>query len=217
MSLATPFRLVGRLALAATLVLAVPVLCGTSMARAANPAETFVLSNIQTGYEILNDSKATPTQRRVQFQAFLLKVTDMKRTADFTLGQYGRTASLPDRTAFESAFRDYAIAVYQSYFDKYAGQTLDVTGTTDHAPDDFIVATKLVNMNDHSGQQPLAIDFRVRTDTGTPVIVDFSVEGIWLALEERDQFNAFLGQNNGSVPALSSHLNQLRQKYSISN
>ena len=43
------------------------------------------------------------------------------------------------------------------------------------------------------------MDFRVRTDTGKPVVMDFSVAGIWLALEERDQFTAFLGQNNGNI------------------
>ena len=53
------------------------------------------------------------------------------------------------------------------------------------------------------------MDFRVRTDTGKPVVVDFSVAGIWLALEERDQFTAFLGQNNGNIPTLVAHLTDL--------
>jgi hypothetical protein len=42
------------------------------------------------------------------------------------------------------------------------------------------------------------------------VLVDFSVAGIWLALEERDQFVAFLGLNDGSIPKLIEHLNHLR-------
>ena len=125
----------------------------------------------------------------------------MKRIADFTLGQYRRGASPADLAAFDAAFQNYAVAVYQSYFAKYAGQTLKVTGSQARAPDDFIVATQLIDPNDHSGQQPLEVDFRVRTDTGKPVVVDFSVAGIWLALEERDQFTAFLGQNNGNIHA----------------
>src|SRR6185437_3970413 len=101
------------------------------------------------------------------------------------------------------------ISVYQSYFAKYAGQTLKVTNSTERAPGDFIVATNLIDPNDHSGQPPLEVDFRVRTDTGKPVVVDFSVAGIWLALEERDQFTAFLGQNGGNVRLLISHLSDL--------
>ena len=44
-------------------------------------------------------------------------------------------------------------------------------------------------------------------------MIDFSVAGIWLALEERDQFSAFLGQNNGSIPTLVSHLHDLAKTF----
>ena len=53
------------------------------------------------------------------------------------------------------------------------------------------------------------MDFRVRTDTGKPVLVDVSVSGIWLSLEERDQFTAFLGQNGGNIRTLIAHLSDL--------
>ncbi len=105
------------------------------------------------------------------------------------------------------------MAVYQSYFARYAGQSLKVTGSTQRAPDDFIVATALIDPNDHSGQPPLEVDFRIRTDAGKPVVVDFSVAGIWLALEERDQFTAFLGQNNGNLKDLNAHLGDLAKQY----
>ena len=42
-----------------------------------------------------------------------------------------------------------------------------------------------------------------------PVLVDVAYQGIWLSLEERDQFVAFLGQNNGNVRTLISHLSEL--------
>ena len=60
---------------------------------------------------------------------------------------------------------------------------------------------------------PLEVDFRVRTDGGRPVVVDFSVAGIWLALEERDQFTAFLGQNNGNIHTLDWHLSDLAKQF----
>jgi len=43
--------------------------------------------------------------------------------------------------------------------------------------------------------------------------VDFSVAGIWLAIEERDQFTAFLGQNGGNISTLIGHLNDLAKQY----
>ena len=200
----------------AVLAMAVTLAAGlatTVPAMAANQAEEFVQDNIHRGLDILNNKGLATDQRRSQFENFLLGLTDMKRIADFTLGQYRRSASPADVTAFEAAFQNYAVAVYQSYFSKYAGQTLKVTGSQARTPDDFIVATQLIDPNDNSGQQPLEVDFRVRTDTGKPVVVDFSVAGIWLALEERDQFTAFLGQNNGNVRTLIAHLSDLAKQF----
>jgi phospholipid transport system substrate-binding protein len=180
---------------------------------AATPAETFVQNNIHVGLDILNNKSLSTDTRRTQFSTFLLGLTDMKRIADFTLGQYRRGASPADLAAFDTAFQNYAVAVYQSYFAKYAGQTLKVTNSQARTADDFIVATQMIDPNDHSGQAPLEVDFRVRTDTGKPVVTDFSVAGIWLALEERDQFTSFLGQNGGNIHALIGHLDDLAKQY----
>ncbi|HWY62489.1 MAG TPA: ABC transporter substrate-binding protein [Rhizomicrobium sp.] len=182
-------------------------------AAAATPAESYVQDNIHKGIDLLNNKAASADQRRTQFETFLLGLTDMKRIANFTLGQYRRSASPADLAAFDAAFQNYAVAVYQSYFSRYAGQTLKVTGSQARASDDFIVATQLIDPNDHSGQPPLEVDFRVLTDTGKPVVIDFAVSGIWLAIEERDQFTSFLGQNGGNIALLNSHLNDLAKQY----
>lgn len=197
--------------LATLLSLSAALFAGPALA--ASPAEDFVQQNIHKGLELLNNKQLSADQRRTQFEGFLLGLTDMKRIADFTLGQYRRTASPQDLAAFESAFQNYAVAVYQSYFAKYAGQSLKVTGSQARSQDDFIVATQLIDPSDKSGQQPLEVDFRVRTDSGKPVVVDFSVAGIWLALEERDQFTAFLGQNNGNIHTLIAHLSDLAKQF----
>jgi len=207
-----PFQLIRHLVLALGLLLAAPLLA-TPAAAATNPAEQYVADNIHKGLDILNNKSLSPAQRREQFESFLLGLTDMKRIAVFTLGNYRRSASPADVDAFNAAFQNYAVAVYQSYFAKYAGQTLKVTNSTERAPGDYIVTTALIDPNDHSGQQPLEVDFRVRTDAGKPVVVDVSVAGIWLALEERDQFTAFLGQNGGNIKLLNSHLNDLAKQY----
>src|SRR6202012_591202 len=74
-------------------------------------------------------------------------------------------------------------------------------------PTDFIVQTQLIDPT--SNQPPAEVDFRVRTDTGKPVLVDVAYQGIWLSLEQRDQFVAFLGQNNGNFRSLVAHLSDL--------
>jgi phospholipid transport system substrate-binding protein len=189
-----------------TLLAAAPLLAA-GPAFAANASESFVADNIHVGLEILNNKKLSTPQRRDQFEAFLLNLVDVKRIALFTLGPYRRSAPPADVDAFVEAFRNYAVAAYQSYFAKYSGQTLKVTGSQERSPTDVIVATQMIDP--HSSQAPLEVNFRVRTDAGKPVLVDVSVAGIWLSLEERDQFTAFLGQNNGSVRTLIAHLSEL--------
>jgi phospholipid transport system substrate-binding protein len=182
-------------------------------AAAPSGAEAFVQANVQKGLSILNNHGASTEQKRSQFEGFVLGLTDMKRIANFTLGQYRHGATPQEQDAFAAAFQTYAVAVYQSYFAKYSGQTLKVTGSQEHGPGDTIVQTQLIDPNDHSGQTPLEVDFRVLTDGGKYVVIDFSVSGIWLALEERDQFSSFLGQNGGSIPTLISHLKELARSY----
>ena len=171
---------------------ALPLLQAGPAAAAGNVAETFVDENIHKGLSILSDKKLTLTQRRDQFETLLLGLVDVRRIALFTLGQYRRSAPPEDVEAFVNAFKNYATAAYQSYFAKYTDQTLKVTGSTKRNDTDFIVQTLLVDPN--SSQQPSEVDFRVRTDTGKPVLVDVAYQGIWLSLEERDQFVAFLAR-----------------------
>jgi phospholipid transport system substrate-binding protein len=173
-------------------------------------AQSFIDGNVQKGLAILNNGALSPADRRAQFETLLLSITDLNRAAVFTLGNYGKGANAADTSAFTSEFQNYAVTVYQSYFSRYQGQTLKITAATEHAPGDVVVSTLLVSPH---GDAPQPIDFRVMDENGKPMIVDFSVEGVWLAQEERDQFTAFLGQHGGSIPALTDHLKQIEASY----
>lgn len=182
-------------------------------AAAASGAEAFVQTNVNKGLAILNNKALSTDQRKAQFAQFILGLTDMRRIANFTLGQYRKSATPQEQDQFAAAFQNYATAVYQSYFSKYSGQSLRVTGSQERQPGDTIVQTQLIDPNDHSGNQPLQVDFRVSGDNGKFVVIDFSVAGIWLAIEERDQFSSFLGQNGGDVKTLIKHLGDLAKTY----
>lgn len=206
MPFSTPLK---RRTLLATAMFAAPLVLGRAAAAQPSVAESFVDQNIHKGLEILSDKRLSTVQRRDQFEGLLLSLVDVRRIALFTLGQYRRTASPEDVEAFVNAFKNYATAAYQSYFAKYTDQTLKVVGSRQLSPTDFIVQTQLVDPG--SNQPPAEVDFRVRTNTdnGRPVLVDVAYQGVWLSLEQRDQFVAFLGQNNGNIRTLIAHLSDL--------
>jgi phospholipid transport system substrate-binding protein len=184
-------------------------LASLSPAQAVTPAETYIQSNVQQGLTILNNKALSQDQMRAQFRTFLEGLIDIKRVALFTLGSAVHTAPPGDVNAFVDAFRNYAVAVYEVRLTSYSGQTLKVSGSVERAPGDFIVNTVLVDPNPKPGQDPLKVDFRVSNTGGKMVVIDASVAGVWLSIEEREQFTAFLAQHNNDVPALVTHLNLL--------
>ena len=135
------------LAMALSATLAVPFI-GAAPVFAATPAEAFISDNIQKGLGILNDPQLSAAQRSEQFEQLLITLTNMKRIAIFTLGQYARDASPAELRA------DFAAA-----FPKLFGRGLSllsgplcrlrrrwkVTGRAERAPDDYIVSTVMVD------------------------------------------------------------------------
>lgn len=183
-------------------------------AHAQTGAEDYVRANVQKGLAILSDHNLPDAQRRAQFRDFMTSLTDIRRIALFTLGAARRTATPSQTEAFVNAFRNYAVAVYESRLKAYAGQSLRIIGGSEHGPDDYIVRSVLVDPTGRTEQQgePIEVDFRVDGTPGHYVVIDAAIAGVWLALEERDQFTAFLEENNGNLSALIVHLNALTNR-----
>lgn len=181
-------------------------------AQAASPAEQYITDNVQKGLTILNNSQLSKEQRKAQFRDYLLTLTDIKAIAGYTLGQYRRTATPEDLAAYDTTFKEYALSVYQSYFTKYSGQTLQVTGSYALGPDETVVKTVMVDAKKPSSK-PLQVDFRVQNAGGRMVVVDFSVEGVWIRELERNDFTSYLGQHGGDVKALTAMLHTKSQQF----
>jgi len=183
-------------------------------AQASARGEQFVQTNVEHGLGILNNRSLSESEKRSQFANFLLDLTDMNRIARYTLGQYRRGVPDSEIAAFSNAFQSYALAVYQSYFARYGGQTLRVIGSEPGSDStNEVVRTQLVDPSDRSGQQPAEVDFRVYFEPQGPKVLDFSYGGIWLAETERNDFTGFLGQNGGDLHALDQHLSDLARQF----
>jgi len=188
-------------------LMALAALLPLGPARADADAEAFAQRLIDEGVAILRDTG--DPGRRTKFREFVLQYADARKTALFTLGNYRRGASDADIEAFITAFTDYATAVYESRLDQYKGQTLKVTGSIDNRQGDVTVNMVVV---DPSARSPLRVAFRLLGGNGNYRFVDIQVEGIWLSLDQRDQFGAILSQNRGNVAALIEHLHRQAQQ-----
>jgi phospholipid transport system substrate-binding protein len=190
----------GRRAFLAVLVAAASLM-SVAPASAGQDAEVFAQRLIDQGVSILRNT-GDPA-RRAKFRDFITQYADARKTALFTLGNYRRGASDADIEDFVEAFTAYATAVYESRLDQYKGQTLKVVGSVDNKASDVTVNMIVVDPN---ARNPLRVAFRLLGGNSNYRFVDIQVEGIWLSVDQREQFSAFLSKNNGSIPSLTSHL-----------
>ena len=184
----------------------------------ANPAtESFIQQNFDKGYAILNNASLSDTQRREQFRALLLDLAASRRIAVFTLGTYAMGATPAAIDSFVQAFTNYSFAVYEKGLNRYQGQALKVTSSSDRAADDSMVQAEIVSPN-QANAQSIKVAFRVRrNEAGGPTITDILIEGVSLAATERDEFTAYLKAHDGSIPELIKRLNAMAEKPDATN
>lgn len=175
---------------------------------APSPPEMFVQQNVDRGFIILNNNSLARPERDTQIRAFLLSITDVKRLALFTLGANARGASDSQLDDFVNAFSGFFAIVFQHDLEHATGEAIVVTGSQTRAPDDVIVNATVAGAGGTlSSSVPVKIAFRVRKNAGgADVIVDLQVEGIWMALTQRDEFAAYLGQHGSNISLLTAEL-----------
>jgi phospholipid transport system substrate-binding protein len=183
----------------------------TSGARANPETEAFIQQNFDKGYQILNNSSVSDAERREQFRNLLLGLAATRRIALYTLGSYANGATPASVDEFVAAFTKYSISVYEKGLNRYQGQTLKVTGSTDRAADDSVVQAQIMGASS-SNAQPVKLAFRVRrSESGAPTITDLLIEGASLATTEHDEFTAYLKEHAGSIPELSKRLTAMAE------
>lgn len=190
------------------IVIALAAMPGLARAQ-SSPVEQYVTTEVAAGLSILQDKSLTAAERRQHVHDFLLALLDTKRIALYALGDARQTASQTDLDAYCDAFRQFMAASYTSRLTGYDGQTLKVTGSLEHAANDYIVQALIVDPSDMPGAQEPEVDLRVVSEDGKFYVVDASIEGIWLGLAQHDDFQGFLKQHNNDVAALTAHLKDL--------
>lgn len=176
---------------------------GAVGARANTAAEQFARQLIDQGFAILRDESLETEARRDRFHAFILGHVEARGTALFTLGVYRRNVAPEVLERFVSAFREYSTAIYESRLEQYKSATMTVVSSIENKPGDVTVMT---SAQDPSLREPLMVGFRLAAVAGTYKIVDVQAAGIWLSVEQREQFGALLSRNNGDVGGLADEI-----------
>lgn len=164
-------------------------------------AEVYVQGLIDQGFKLLDEGG--PAGHNAKFHAFVLQHVDAEKTALFAVGRYRRGASEAVLKPYIEVFRDYATVNYEMRLEERRAEKLKVTGSHENKPGDVTVEAETAG---GSSGDTLKIAFRLNGRNGAYKVVDVQAAGLWLSIEQRDQFTAFLSKNNGDIAKLTQHL-----------
>lgn len=178
-------------------------------AQADDASERYVADNANTVLQTLNDPVLDAASRTAAFANYMDQFTDLDAVSNFVIGRYARTFTETELEDYRTAFRDYALAVYENELDRYRGERVEVTGSYDRTPRDSIVNTRIPREDG----QAMDVRWRVLNRNGQYQVVDvaLNIEGnlLWLAIEQRAQFLALLDRTNGSATALIAKIREM--------
>jgi phospholipid transport system substrate-binding protein len=173
---------------------------------AANDPTSFIADLGARAIKVLT-STSSEAERERQFRALFEEGFDVNEIARFVLGPYWRTATDAQRAEFIKLFEDYVVHAYTVRFNAYAGQQLKVLGARTEGDNAWLVQSQIALPN--NSQPPVRVDWRV-TKHGDPYkIADVTVEGVSMALTQRQEFASVIQRNGGQLEAL---LKVLREK-----
>jgi phospholipid transport system substrate-binding protein len=196
MSLRAVARLSVLLILAA---LAAPI---QARAAASDPAG-FISDLGERAINVLTSTKSEP-ERETAFRKLFDEGFDVPGIARFVLGPYWRTATDAQRDEFTKLFEAYIIHAYVVRFSAYSGQQLKVTGSRPEG-DNALVNSQITGINN---SPPVKVDWRVaKLDTGYK-ITDVIVEGVSMAVTERQEFASVIQRGGGQLEALLKALRE---------
>lgn len=177
-----------------------------SGARAAAPDPAgFVDKMVNQAIELLKDKDMPRQERDQKFTALLTQDFDIPRISRFVLGRYWTSASDEERQEFGQLFERWVVRTYSARFADYSGETVKVGGTKPQNDTDVVVESEIIHPD---GSPPAKVDWRVRQKDGAFKIVDIDVEGVSMALTEKEEFASVIQNNGGTVANLNKALQQ---------
>jgi len=145
----------------------------------------------------LTDATLLQPAREARFRRFLNDHFDMPGMSKFVLGRYWRMATPQERAEFQQLFEDFIVHSYSARLVDYRGAII-VSGSSKDASSSFIVHSKI----DTPASEDIRVDWRVRSNGDSFVIVDIIVEGVSMAVTQRSQFASVIQSRGGKVANL---------------
>lgn len=191
--------------LSALLVVMLVCVFGVPQSHAASSSADAFIKKVGTeAINSLTGKALSDKERQDRFREILKRTFKIDLIARFTLGRYWRRATKTQKKEYILLFEDFIVQAYAARFKDYSGETFNIGRVRDINDRDKLVHTELVLTDGRK----IPVHWRVR-DSSNYKIIDVLVEGVSMAITQRDEFAAIINQRGGKIEGL---LRALRDK-----
>lgn len=175
----------------------------SAVARVAADPASFVSELAQQALDDLASTTLSEAERVERFRALFADSFDVPLIARFVLGRYWRQASEAERAEYVRLFDELVVQTYVRRFNEFNTARIRVLNTSKPNEDnDVIVAIEGALAN----KPPVRLDVRVRRTGNDYRIIDVAIEGVSMAITQRDEFASVIQRGGGRVEALLASL-----------
>jgi phospholipid transport system substrate-binding protein len=132
---------------------------------------------------VLRDERLDRQARLEQLSRIIDEATDLTLVARLVLGRYWREASEAQRKEYVALFRALILKTMADRLDSYGGETYEIVGTQPVDERDTMVSTRIAR----PGGTPIAVDWRIRNESGRLVLIDIVAEGGSMVVTQRSE------------------------------
>ena len=142
----------------------------------------------QQAFSDLGQNGMSLEEREEIFAETLRQGFDLPRIARFVMGKYWRRASPEQRDDYVDLFSRFVIKTYSQHLGGFAGSAFKIVGAKPIGKGDVLVRTIV----QRSSGPPVKAGWRVREIKDQYKIIDVMVEGISMAVTQRQDFASIL-------------------------
>ena len=163
-------------------------------------AEQFIRVLSSEALALATDKTLTSRNRLSKISGLLSEGFDMPWIAQFVLGRNWRNASQSEREEYSTLFKAILEHSYSRQFTDYSGQKILILGHKLGNRNYMFVLSRI--FDPERSNIDIDVNWRLVATDNSFKIVDIVIEGVSMAVTQRNEYASVLQRNGNSIPAL---------------
>ena len=193
----------------AVFALCAALLLGVGGARAdqaadAADAQNFIRAMADKALVLVNDKSLGDKERAERFRTLFVQDFDIPEVGRFVLGRHWKSATPEQQQDFLKAFEEFTVLTWSTRFKDYSGVSFEMQGASPAGDGYFEVDLQIKRAQG----DPLPLGWRVHKVDGAWKVTDILVEGVSMALTQRQDFASAMQSGGGKIEDLLASMHR---------